>query len=180
MTLANAHVDFVNTDRDLVLELSKSGRLPAKVASNPLARELEAEILELPIEAGLAVLAFEPPARFAQGSGVLQGGIITALLDFAMAFAAHAKLGEEPRSFATVSMNVHFLRPAPPARYLAHGRIVRAGRRLLFAEAELIAGTPSGGASSAVAPGSGTAAARGASHPELVATASAVLALAER
>ncbi|MGH8261650.1 MAG: PaaI family thioesterase, partial [Steroidobacteraceae bacterium] len=82
-------------------------------------------------------------------AGVLQGGIVTALLDFAMAFAAHAKLavsaerpaGTEPvaggRAFATASLTVHFMRPAPPGRYVARGRIVRAGRRLLFAEAQL-------------------------------------------
>ena len=150
---------MANTDRDLVLELSKSGRMPARIASNPLARELEAEILELTTDAGLAVLAFEPPARFAQGGGVLQGGIVTALLDFAMAFAAHAKLAGEPCDFATVSLNAHFLRPAPPARYIARGRIVRAGRKLLFAEADLLAAAASAGS---------------------IATASAVLALFER
>ena len=162
-------MDLLNTDRDLVLELSKSGRLPARLTSNPLARELEGEILKLTTDSGDAVLAFEPPARFAQGGGVLQGGIITALLDFAMAFAAHAKLTGEQRTFATVSMNVHFLRPAPPARYIAHGHIVRAGRRLLFAEARLIA---------AAAPGDDDLS--DISRRELTATASAVLALSER
>ena len=171
----------MNTDRDLVLELSKSGRLPARVASNPLARELEAEILELATDAGLAVLAFEPAARFAQGGGVLQGGILTALLDFAMAFAAHAKLAAEPRNFSTVSLNAHFLRPAPPARYVAQGRIVRAGRKLLFAEAGLFAPWPADGPSNAPAPARSAAPGRGdAMHRDLIATASAVLALSER
>ena len=151
----------MNTDRDLVLELSKSSQLPARLASNPLARELQGEILQLAADEALAVLAFEPPARFAQGEGVLQGGIITALLDFAIAFAAHAKLAGDQRSFATASMHVHFLRPARPARYIARGHIVRAGRRLLFAEAELV-------------PGDAT------SRGELIASASAVLALLER
>lgn len=164
MAHVHADVDLVNTDRDLVREISKSGRLPARIASNPLARELEAELLELSSERAFAVLAFEPPERFAQGGGVLQGGIVAALLDFSMAFAAHAKLGNETRTFATVSMNVHFVRPAPPARYIARGSIVRAGRKLLFAEAELIAAGPSNSKSDTA---------------ELTATASAVLALSE-
>lgn len=155
-------MDLVNSDRDLVLELFKGGRLPAKLASNPLARELEGEMLEIACDTGLAVLAFDPPARFAQGGGVLQGGIVTALLDFAMAFAAHAKLAGERRTFATASLNVHFLRPAPPARYIARGRIVRAGRKLLFAEAQLAAVS---GVSSSLSDG------------DLIATASAVLPL---
>jgi uncharacterized protein (TIGR00369 family) len=154
--------DLLNTDRDFVLELSKSGRFPAKIVSNPLARELEAEVLELAAGSGRAVLAFDPPARFAQGGAVLQGGIVAALLDFAMAFAAHAQLAGESRGFATAALNVQFLRPAPPARYIARGHIVRAGRKLLFARAELASGGSEG------------------SDGELIATASAVLPLAER
>ena len=161
--MARAHPDLVNPDRELVLELSQSGRLPAPLASNPLACELEGQVLELATDRGLATLAFDPPARFAQGGGVLQGGIVAALLDFAMAFAAHAKLLRDDRGFATASMSIHFLRPAPPARYLSRGRIVRAGRKLLFAEAELVAAPASANAGG-----------------ELIATASAVLALAER
>jgi len=170
----------VNSDRDLVLELLRSGRLPAPFASSPLARELEGEVLGLDAETGFAALAFNPPVRFAQGAGVLQGGIIAALLDFAMAFAAHAKLagGERgaeakaqaaggERAFSTASLDVHFLQPARPGPYIARGRIVRAGRRLLFAEARLSRHP-------------------GAAHDgwttadELIATASAVLPVVER
>jgi len=185
MRVARADPDLVNSDRELVLELAQSGRLPAPLASNPLACELEGQVLELATDRGLATLAFAPPARFAQGGGVLQGGIVAALLDFAMAFAAHAKLLRDDRGFATASMSVHLLRPAPPARYLSRGRIVRAGRKLLFAEAELVA-APTHGGTAADGPGPANAAPLSAAPAgantggELIATASAVLALAER
>lgn len=142
----------MNTDRDLVLELLRNGRLPAPLASNPLARELAGEIVALDAQRGAATLAFTPPERFAQGAGVLQGGIITTLLDFAMAFAAHTQLGADERTFATASLTVHLMRPAPPARYIARGRIVRAGRRLLFAEADLAASDAIVARASAVLP----------------------------
>ncbi len=131
----------MNTDRALVREFLRDGRTPVAIASNPLAQDLDAQIVALDQEQGTAVLAFAPSARFVQGAGVLQGGIITALLDFAMAFAAHARLAREERAFATATLTVNLLRPAPPGRYLARGRIVRAGSRLLYAEAELIAAT---------------------------------------
>jgi uncharacterized protein (TIGR00369 family) len=127
----------VNADRALVLEFLQGDRKPAGITSNPLAQELGAELIELDATQGGALLAFVPSTRFVQGAQVLQGGIVAALLDFAMAFAAHARLADEERAFATATLTVSLLRAAPPGRYLARGRIVRLGRKLMFAEAEL-------------------------------------------
>jgi uncharacterized protein (TIGR00369 family) len=147
----------VNTDRALIREFVHGGARPLAITSNPLAHDLGGSILELDCERGACVLAFEPAARFVQGAHVLQGGILATMLDFAMAFAAHAKLTEE-RAFSTATLTVNLLRPATPARYLARGHIVRQGRSYLFAAAELSRHDSA----------------------ELVATASAVLPLAER
>jgi uncharacterized protein (TIGR00369 family) len=149
--------------------------MPAALTSNPLARELGGAVLDLSAERGEAALTFAPPERFAQGAGVLQGGIVTAMLDFAMAFAAHAKLGAEERTFATASLSIHFLRPALPGRYVARGRLVRAGRRLLFAEA-VLAPDPGATPRDSSAPGSGPAV----PGSPIIATASAVMPLVER
>jgi uncharacterized protein (TIGR00369 family) len=129
----------VNTDRALVLEFLAGARKPLPITSNPLASALGGELLELDADAGTAVLAFRPPQSFSQGAGVLQGGIVATLLDFAMAFAVHAVLATRARAFATANLSVSLLRPAHPGRYLARGRVVRAGRTLLFAEATLVA-----------------------------------------
>jgi uncharacterized protein (TIGR00369 family) len=131
----------VNPDRALVLEFLAAGRQPLALASNPLAADLGGTLLELDPARGTALLAFEPTARFVQGAGVLQGGIIGAMLDFAMAFAAHARLagGPEHLHFATATLTVNLLRPAAPGRQLARARIVREGRRVLFADSELAA-----------------------------------------
>ncbi len=129
----------MNTDRALVLQFLQDGRKPAAITSNPLAHDLGGELLELDTERGAALLSFEPPPRFVQGARALQGGIVATLLDFAMAFAAHAALAAAERTFSTATLNVSLLRPALPARYLARGHIVRAGRNLLFADATLTA-----------------------------------------
>lgn len=132
-------MNHVNTDRSLVLEFLAGAAKPLAVTSNPLAGDLGGELLELDADPGEALLAFTPPARFAQGSGVLQGGVVATLLDFAMAFAAHAVLAGRERTFATACLSVNLLRPAPPRRYLARGQILRAGRAVLFAQASLAA-----------------------------------------
>ena len=129
----------MNPDRALVAQFLHGSREPLALASNPLARDLNGSLLQLDEAAGTALLAFEPPERFLQGAQLLQGGISATLLDFAMAFAAHAKLeaAGSPQSFATASLTVHLLRPASAARYLVRGHIVRLGGKLGFAEAQM-------------------------------------------
>jgi uncharacterized protein (TIGR00369 family) len=127
----------VNADRALVLEFLRNGCKPCTLTSNPLAEALGGTLLEIDPAAGSAVLAFEPTAHFLQGGGVLQGGVLACMLDFAMAFAAHGALGGEERPFATATLTVHFLHPAPAAPLVARGTIRQLGRRVIFAEGEL-------------------------------------------
>ena len=125
----------MNTDQILALEFLRDPR-PRPITSNPLAQALNSTLLELDIGAGSAVLAFDPPADFVQGQGALQGGIVAAMLDFAMAFAVLPKLA--PDAFlSTASLNVNFIAAAPPGKYLARGRIDRLGGRLIFAAGEM-------------------------------------------
>ena len=148
-----------NPDRALVAQFLSSGRAPLAIASNPLARDLGGTLIELDGTRGEALVAFEPGAQHLQGAGVIQGGISATLLDFAMAFAGHAKLEAcgTAAGLATATLTVQFLSAAPPGRYLARGRIVRQGSRLMFAESSLSA----------------------AEDARLIATATAVLALTE-
>ncbi len=52
-----------------------------------LAESLKGSILQMDVEAGSAVLAFEPGEQFLQTGGLIQGGIVTTMLDYAMAMA---------------------------------------------------------------------------------------------
>ena len=129
----------MNPDRALVVAFLNGARAPLAISSNPLASALHGTLLELDGAHGEARLAFEPSSQFLQGSGVIQGGISATLLDFAMAFAGHAKLvtANVEQGFATASLTVQLLRPASATRLIVHGRILRQGARLMFAEAAL-------------------------------------------
>ena len=102
----------------------------------PLAESLKASILALDPEAGTALLAFEPDERFLQGAGVIQGGVVAAMLDFACAVAAFGRL-PAGQSFGTVSLQTSFLKPCLPGPHRASARLTRMGARVIFAEAEL-------------------------------------------
>ncbi len=104
--------------------------------TDPLSGLLMSEIIDLDAGAGTATLAFEPDERFKQGGGIIHGGIVTTMLDYALALAAFSRL-EPGQSFATVSLTTHFLRQALPGRHLAKAKLDRMGGRLIFASAEL-------------------------------------------
>ncbi|QOZ50126.1 PaaI family thioesterase [Bradyrhizobium sp. CCBAU 53338] len=72
---------------------------------------------------------------FAQYSGHLHAGMIAALLDTACGFAAATLVG--PVTASHFAMNC--LRPAIGRHFIAKGTTVRAGRRQVFARAELLA-----------------------------------------
>ncbi len=123
-----------NPDWDTVQTALQMPTTVLVVHSNPLARALETRIVSA--QPDHIVLAFAPTGDFVQGAGVLQGGAVTTMLDFAMAFAALSGL-PQAQPCATVTLAVSFLRAARRGPYRAAGQVVRRGRRLVFAEARL-------------------------------------------
>ena len=77
------------------------------------------------------------PAEYCHAEGNLQGGMLAALADAILGGVAASELPED-RYPVLAEMKVSILRPAPAgARLRATGRIVKAGRRVLFTEAEI-------------------------------------------
>ena len=106
------------------------------LAGSPLAGELGATLRTIDDESGVVEMGFAPGPAFTQTFGVVQGGAVATMLDFAMGMAAHARVPES-RRFATVSLNVSFIRPVTAGACSARGEIERLGRRLIFARASL-------------------------------------------
>ncbi len=63
-------------------------------------------------------------------AGVVQGGIVATMLDMAMATAVNGGL-------STASFHFEIMRPVREREVTVKGRIVRKGRRIIFAEAEM-------------------------------------------
>ena len=115
-----------------------NGSQPSAIASNPLAASLAGYLLQVDRGAGTVQMRFAPDDRVLQGNGVIQGGIVCAMLDFAMAFAvmARLRLGE---AATTVNLNASFLRSARQGIYFASGYLDRLGNNLAFSHASLAA-----------------------------------------
>ncbi len=67
-------------------------------------------------------------AHFTIPTGAIQGGIVAVMLDMAMAMSANGGL-------TTASLQYEIMRPVLPGPIDVHGRIIRKGRRITFAEA---------------------------------------------
>jgi uncharacterized protein (TIGR00369 family) len=89
--------------------------------------------------AGRSVVSWDATADygFATGGGyVVQGGLVTALLDAAMGGACWTVLTAE-QAFLTADLRVEFLRSAPVGRLIATGSVVRATSRVVFCAGDL-------------------------------------------
>jgi uncharacterized protein (TIGR00369 family) len=71
------------------------------------------------------------------GGTVIQGGLVTAILDGAMGGACWTVLDAD-QAFLTADLRVEFLRSTRPGTVTATGRVVRRTRRVVFCEAELV------------------------------------------
>ena len=86
-------------------------------------------------EDGTAEIVMQWNDDLTQYAGHLHAGMIAALLDTACGFAAATLAG----SVTATHFSMNCLRPAMGRRFIAKGTTVRAGRRQIFAKAELLA-----------------------------------------
>ena len=128
---------FANPDQVLIHRFLENGGQSLPVDSNPMAKALGATLLKVDVAAGQVDISFNPQPLFIQGTGVLQGGAVTAMLDFAMAFATMARLPASG-SCATTNISTSFLRPAPQGRYVATGLVDRCGKAMAFTQSRLV------------------------------------------
>jgi uncharacterized protein (TIGR00369 family) len=113
-------------------KIKKDGR-----SANPFFCLMGIEIVS--VEPGKAVLKMQVRADMHNGVGWLQGGMLTALADEAMALALYPMLsGTE--GIATISESTSFMKGAQGGLIIAEGRVIRKGRRVAFAEGEVFAG----------------------------------------
>jgi acyl-CoA thioesterase len=93
------------------------------------------------VEPGKAVLRMEVRPDMHNGVGWLQGGMLAALADEAMALALYPLLAKN-EGIATISESTSFIKGAQDGFIIAEGRIIRKGRRVAFAEGEVFTDDP--------------------------------------
>lgn len=121
---------------EIVQRFESDGDLTATFPNDPLASALGATLISVDKESGLLKVAFNPKDHFQQDLGIIQGGVVSAMLDYATAFAAMMVLRHD-QGCATVNLNTSFMRPATPGTFLAYAEIEKKGGAFIFSRATL-------------------------------------------
>lgn len=88
---------------------------------------------------GTTTIGWDAPQDYcfpSAGGPVVQGGLVTALLDAAMGGACWSVLDAD-QAFLTADLRVEFLRPTRPGQLTSTGTVVRRTRRVVFCAADL-------------------------------------------
>lgn len=129
----------MNRDQQFLRRYQSGSGLPAAITSSSLAESLGAS-LEKVDAVGVGIeLSFSVGQVFLQAEDVVHGGIVTTMLDFAMAYVALLAI-PDGLSVATINMNISCLRSAKPGEYRAVAQIDRCGKSVVFARAHLLDG----------------------------------------
>jgi uncharacterized protein (TIGR00369 family) len=116
-----------------VVDLQK--RISASFSAQGLMATLGAElVLVMPGEVQIALL---PRPELSQQRGYIHAGALTSVLDSACGYAALtvAPLGMD---VLTVEFKINFIRPAVADRFVAIGKIKKAGKTLTVCQGEVI------------------------------------------
>ncbi len=88
------------------------------------------------VEPGEVTIALPFDASLAQQHGYLHAGVVTAVIDSACGYAA-LSLMEPGVGVMSAEFKVNLLAPAAGTRFVAVGRVVKAGRTLTVCQGEL-------------------------------------------
>ncbi len=116
----------------LVPELEANIR--ARLAANPFIKFVGIQVPQLGRGYARFVLPFKPD--LANSIGLLQGGVIAALADEAVAFALYS-LVQEGETFNTVEMKINFLAAVKEGDVEAVAHIAKRGRTISLGEFEV-------------------------------------------
>jgi uncharacterized protein (TIGR00369 family) len=105
-------------------------------AELPVAGLLGARPLRCDPQHGRMTIAFHARHDFCNLMGSVQGGMLTAMLDLAMAFAALCTL-EDGYRVPSLEVKTTFIAPARAGEITGEGMLVRKGRTIAFMEGRL-------------------------------------------
>lgn len=123
-----------HAERRLVRRAIDGGLHDLAVDTNPLAIALGMRLIAA--SEGRIHVGYTVGEGFTQGNGMIQGGIVSALLDFGMIFAAFSQT-PVGTTLATVAQTTNYFRPALSGELFVEAELEKIGRSMVNARAAL-------------------------------------------
>lgn len=110
-------------------------RIGTSFGAQGLMTTLGAELVQ--VTAGEVHIALWPRSELSQQHGFMHAGAITSVVDSACGYAAltMAPAGHE---VMTIEFKVNFMRPAAAERFLAIGKVIKAGRSITVCQGQVL------------------------------------------
>lgn len=122
------------TDASTAVSLDSANRRLTEVFA-PWIQQLNLGIEQLDRDGLIMRLPYSD--ELCRSGNIICGQALMALIDTCMVFVCYAGL-DRYSNVATVGQNTSFLRPARHSDVLAHGKVIKCGRSLVFGEVTLI------------------------------------------
>lgn len=123
-----------HADKIFLNKLLNGETIISHFAGNPLGEAMQLHIEKISLHK--IILKFTISRMFTQGNGVIQGGIVSAMLDFGAAYIG--LLNTEPdKVVVTTNLSINYLRAAPAGQYFVEAELDKAGSKMVFASAKL-------------------------------------------
>lgn len=111
-------------------------RIRASFAKQGLMATLGATLTQ--VAPGLVEISVRPTPAISQQHGFVHAGAVSAIADSAAGYAALSVMPPD-RGVLTVEFKINLVAPAVGERILARGKVIKAGRTLTLAQAEVFA-----------------------------------------
>jgi uncharacterized protein (TIGR00369 family) len=124
----------IHADKTFLNKLLNGETVDSHFAGNPLGEAMQLHVEEISLQK--IILKFTVSRMFTQGNGVIQGGIVSAMLDFGAAYIG--LLNTLPnKGVVTTNLSINYLRAAPAGQYFVEAELDKAGSKMVFSSAKL-------------------------------------------
>lgn len=123
-----------NLDQLILRNIMNQQPVHSHTEGNPLATQLNLNIESVSKEKIL--LSYDVGTAFTQGLGVVQGGIVSAMLDFAAAYLGLVNVADN-QAVVTTNISVNYLRPALPGKFFVEANLDKSGNKMVYASAKI-------------------------------------------
>jgi uncharacterized protein (TIGR00369 family) len=111
-------------------------RVRLSFQSQPMMNLIDARLVR--VEAGEVDVEIPFSPKLTQHNGFLHGGTVATLADTACGYAAYS-LTPDHSNVLTVEFKINFLSPAIGDRFVTQGRVLRLGKSIIVAQADVMA-----------------------------------------